>query len=53
MSIKPHFCLQPYINGGLCPFVKWVSKNIKILNRSMSIRGSKKEGEVPRVFKFG
>jgi len=26
---------------GLCPFTMWVSKNVKILNRSMSTKGSK------------
>jgi len=24
---------------GLCPFINWVSKNVKILNRSMSTKG--------------
>jgi len=33
--------------------IKWVSKYVKILYRCMSTSGSKKQGEVPRVFKFG
>jgi len=37
---------------GFCPFIKWVSKNAIILNRSMSTRGSKETREVPRVTEF-
>jgi len=38
---------------GLRPSTEWVSKNVKILNRSISITGLKKTKGIPRVMEFG